>query len=66
MYRILIVVLIASPALRDRQNLGRLTDWIIGSHHCIELLDRITDQIIGSDHGSDLSQKNVIIKVIIK
>lgn len=57
MYRILIVVLIASPALRGRQNLGRLTDWIIGSDHWIESLDRITDQIIGSDHGLDLSKE---------
>ena len=55
MYRILIVVLIASPAFRGRQNLGRLMDWIIGADHWIESLDRIIDQIIGSDHGSDLS-----------
>ena len=63
MYRILIVVLIASPArITESTEPGSAH----GLDHRIGSLERIMDQIIGSDHGSDLSQKNVIIKIIIK
>ena len=63
MYRILIVVLIASPARITGSTEPRSAH---GLDHRIGSLEQIMDQIIGSDHGSDLSQKNVIIKIIIK
>ena len=62
MYRILIVVFIASPA---RITGSTEPGSAHGLDHRIGSLERIMDQIIGSDHGSDLSQKNVIIKIII-
>ena len=50
MYRILIVVLIASPArITGSTEPGSAQ----GLDHRIGSLERIMDQIIGSDHGSD-------------